>query len=95
MPESHIPDLSEATAAEVAAAVAAGHLTAVEACEAAIARIERLDGAINAVVVRDFARAREQARERDARRAGLLFSARGQLTLLVRSGSVGLGVGVT
>jgi amidase len=76
MPESLIPDLNLATAAEVAAAVAAGHLSAVEACEAAIARIERLDGAINAVVVRDFARARDQARERDARRAS---GARGAL----------------
>ncbi|MGZ8260533.1 MAG: amidase family protein [Caldimonas sp.] len=70
MPDASLPDPSTATAAEIAAAVGAGHLSAVEACEAAIARIERLDSALNAVVVRDFARAREQARERDARRAG-------------------------
>jgi amidase len=43
----------------------AGRLSALEACNAAIARIERLDGAINAVVVRDFDRAREQAVTRD------------------------------
>jgi amidase len=69
MPERDPPDLRTATAAEVAAAIAAGHLSAAEACEAAIERIEQLDGAVNAVVVRDFARAREQARDRDARLA--------------------------
>jgi amidase len=69
MPETALPDLRTATAAEVAAAIAAGHLSAARACEAAIERIEQLDRAINAVVVRDFERAREQARERDARLA--------------------------
>lgn len=59
------PDLDTASAAALAAAVAAGEVTALALCEAAIRRIEQRDGAINAVVVRDFDRAREQARARD------------------------------
>ena len=55
------------SAGEFARAIGEGKLSARDACEAAIARIEARDGAINAVVVRDFARAREQAAERDAR----------------------------
>src|SRR5262249_32731314 len=38
---------------------------------------------------------RAEARQGDTSRARLLLSARGQLTLLVRSGAVGLSVGVT
>jgi amidase len=45
------------------AAIAAGDLTPTQACEAAIARIETQDGAINAVVIRDFERARAAAAE--------------------------------
>ena len=45
---------TEPTATEIAADIAAGKLSALEATEAAIARIEALDGPINAVVVRDF-----------------------------------------
>jgi amidase len=41
-------------------------VSALELCEAAIARIEALDGPLNAVVVRDFDRARRQAAEADA-----------------------------
>ncbi|MEP2102451.1 MAG: amidase family protein [Parasphingorhabdus sp.] len=59
----------ESTAIELAAKIAAGKLTSVEATEAAITRIEILDEAINAVVVRDFDRARQQARDADARLA--------------------------
>ncbi len=55
------------SALAIAAAVRAGETTAFAECEAAIARIEAGDGAINAVVVRDFDRAREQARAVDAR----------------------------
>ena len=58
-------DLASAPAHAVVAAIAAGQLSAREACDAAIERIERVDRAINAVVVRDFERAREQADERD------------------------------
>ncbi|MEZ5708041.1 MAG: amidase family protein [Blastomonas sp.] len=58
---------AELGAIETVNAVASGALSAIEACEAAIARIEALDGPINAVVVRDFDRAREAAREADTR----------------------------
>ena len=46
-----------------------GEVSAVELVDQAIARIEKLDGSINAVVVRDFDRARDTAREADRRRA--------------------------
>jgi amidase len=49
-----------------AAAIAAGETSARAECEAAIARIEALDGAINAVVVRDFERALAAADRADA-----------------------------
>lgn len=49
------------SAAAQVLAIADGRMSALQACEAAIARIVRLDGALNAVVVRDFDRAREQA----------------------------------
>jgi amidase len=62
------PDLSTATATETAAAVRSGAVTALEVCDAAIDRIEQRDGPINAVVVRDFERAREAARQIDASR---------------------------
>ncbi|WP_198968943.1 amidase family protein [Xylophilus sp. ASV27] len=48
------------------AALARGDCTALALCDAAIARIEALDGPINAVVVRDFDHAREQANSADA-----------------------------
>lgn len=47
------------------AALARGDCSALALCEAAIARIEALDGPINAVVVRDFEHARAQARAAD------------------------------
>jgi len=58
--------LLAAGAARSARALAAGQLSAAALCEAAIARIEALDGGLNAVVVRDFDRARRQAAEADA-----------------------------
>lgn len=66
MSETLAEDLSEAPAGALAAALAAGRASALEACEAAIARIEARDGQINAVVVRDFDRARAAARAADA-----------------------------
>lgn len=60
---------TEPTALELARQIAGGQLSALEACDAAIARIEAGDGPINAVVVRDFDRARDQAKARDAARA--------------------------
>lgn len=55
-----------ATAGETVRAIAAGRISALEATDAAIARIEARDGVINAVVVRDFDRAREAAKGADA-----------------------------
>jgi amidase len=59
-------NLLSAGAAQSAKALAARQVSAAELCEAAINRIEALDGALNAVVVRDFERARHQAAEADA-----------------------------
>ncbi len=59
-------DYATASAGEMAIALTDRTVSAVELCAAAIDRIERLDGAINAVVVRDFDRAREAARAADA-----------------------------
>lgn len=55
-----------ATARELVAALQAGTTSAVALLERSVARIERLDPALNAVVVRDFERAREAARAADA-----------------------------
>lgn len=56
-----------ASALETAARIAAGETSARAEVDAAIARIEAGDGAINAVVVRDFGRARAAAALADAR----------------------------
>ena len=53
---------NEPGALEVAAQIRAGAVSPLEAVDAAIARIEALDGPIHAVVVRDFERARETAK---------------------------------
>jgi amidase len=54
------------TTAQLVADLAERRTSAVELLEAAIARINARDGAVNAVVVRDFARARTAAAEADA-----------------------------
>ena len=56
------------TAKEIAGALQARKISAVELTDHVIARIEALDGKINAVVVRDFERARDggQGRRRGA-----------------------------
>ncbi len=54
-----------ATATELLAALRAGQVTALELTELYIRRIERYDTRLNAVVVRDFERARHQARAAD------------------------------
>ena len=56
----------DASAGALVEALAAGRVSALELADAAIARIESRDKAINAVVVRDFDRAREAARAADA-----------------------------
>jgi amidase len=53
---------SEPGASEVAAQIRSGELSPLEAVDECIARIEALDGPLNAVVVRDFDRARDAAR---------------------------------
>ena len=59
-------DLLDGSAGDLAKAVAAREVSALELTDAAIARIEVRDTAINAVVVRDFDRARDAARAADA-----------------------------
>jgi amidase len=54
------------TATDLVQALATRQISAKELLEAAIARIEALDAKINAVVVRDFDRARQTADEADA-----------------------------
>jgi len=61
-----ITDYATAGAGEMAAALAAGQVSAVELFQAAVARIEAIDGPINAVIVRDFDRAHEAAKAADA-----------------------------
>lgn len=55
------------TAVATAEAIRAGQTSALAECDAAIARIEAANDALNAVVVRDFDRARDAARAIDAR----------------------------
>jgi amidase len=57
--------LSFATTVELRAALAAKKISAIEITDHVIARIETLDRSINAVVVRDFDRARDAARKAD------------------------------
>jgi amidase len=54
------------TATEMSAALAAKKISAVELAQHAIDRIERHDGKINAICVRDFARGLDAARTADA-----------------------------
>ncbi len=58
-----------ATAAELARALSAREVSAVELTEAAIARIDALDGPINAICVKTYDRARSAARAADERLA--------------------------
>ena len=66
MSETATRDSLDASASDLVAALAARRISAVELAEEAIGRIEARDGPINAVVVRDFDRAREAARAADA-----------------------------
>lgn len=63
------PGYAYSTVAETVAALRRGEVSSLELTDAAIARIERYDGTLNAVVVRDFARARDAAKSADAARA--------------------------
>jgi len=66
MSETLSRDLLDQTARALAEALATRKVGALELTDAAIARIEDRDRAINAVVVRDFDRAREAAKAADA-----------------------------
>jgi len=66
MSETLSRDSLDATATSLVEALAARRVGALELAEEAIARIEARDGPINAVVVRDFDRAREAAKAADA-----------------------------
>jgi amidase len=57
--------LHRMTARDIAAGLKKKAFSATELCEASIARIETLDTNINAVIVRDFDRARADARAAD------------------------------
>ena len=59
-----------ASATELLAALRGGRVTSSELTGLYIRRIERYDGRLNAVVVRDFERARERARAADETRGG-------------------------
>ncbi|MDP3739621.1 MAG: amidase family protein [Hyphomonadaceae bacterium] len=58
-------ELATSTAAQLAAGLKRKSFSAAELCDASISRIEALDPKINAVVVRDFERARAEARMAD------------------------------
>ncbi|HWT07341.1 MAG TPA: amidase family protein, partial [Xanthomonadales bacterium] len=62
-------DPCAATASELARRIADGSTTSAEAVEAHIARIERVNPALNAVVVKRYDDARAEARDADRRRA--------------------------
>ncbi|WP_421936742.1 amidase family protein [Phenylobacterium sp.] len=66
MSETLNRDLLDQSAGEIVEALAGRKVGALELTDAAIARIEARDGTINAVVVRDFERARQAARAADA-----------------------------
>ena len=83
MPETQNRELLDLTAGELVVLLSTRKASALELTDAAIERIESRDGPINAVVVRDFDRAREAAfehafgrprewRRSRARRAALL-----------------------
>ena len=57
--------LIQLSAGELAAAIARGEVSATEAVEAHIARIEEVNGALNAVVVKRYNEARAEARAAD------------------------------
>ncbi len=59
-------DYATASAGALAKALADRQISAVELCDEAIRTIEAKDGPINAVVVRDFDRARDAAKDADA-----------------------------
>ncbi len=68
-PSAAASDICRLTAGEIAERVRTGQLSAEQVVEAHIARIEQVDGRLNAVVIPLFDRARREAAEIDRRRA--------------------------
>ncbi len=66
MTDTLTQDFADASATVLVKAMADRQISALDVTDAAIARIEARDGAINAVVVRDFERARDAAKAADA-----------------------------
>jgi fatty acid amide hydrolase len=66
---SSADDVCCLSASELARRIAAGEVSAIEAVEGHIARVEKVNAALNAVVVKRYDAARAEAREVDARRA--------------------------
>ena len=69
MGDGPVSQMAFESAGALAGRIRAGEISSLELTDYYIDRIERLDGAINAVVVRDFERARAAARQADAQRA--------------------------
>ena len=61
-------NLDTANAVDTAKAIAGGHVSALEVCDAAIDRIEQRNDAVNAIIIQDFERARENAKMLDKTR---------------------------
>ena len=62
MKSSSTDALTDLSATALAAMIARGEISSLEAVEAHIARIEQVNPALNAVVVRRYAEARKEAR---------------------------------
>jgi Asp-tRNA(Asn)/Glu-tRNA(Gln) amidotransferase A subunit family amidase len=62
-------DLTQCSATDLAGLIAGGEVSALEAVESHIERIERVNGKLNAVVVKRYDAAREEARAADRLRA--------------------------
>src|SRR5262245_39657333 len=67
--QTQTADLTTLGAAELATLIAHGEISSSEAVEAHIERIERVNPALNAVVVKRYDAARAEAREADKRQA--------------------------
>src|SRR3954468_3739779 len=67
--QMHTANLTALSATDLAAAIARGDVSALDAVEAHIQRIERVNGALNAVVYARYDAARAEARAADRRRA--------------------------
>src|SRR3954452_7364056 len=62
-------DIVFSSAAQLAAAIRAGHISAVEVLDAQLAQIDTYNPQLNAIITLDAEKARARAREADAARA--------------------------